>query len=611
MTFSTPSRFFRRIHFLTLAAWLTLSVPCLTQGQGSSMMPSDGRQAASSSKNGDSPGIKDLFSSIGRSATEALREWLGVRRQKEESWNSAQSPRHTFFTFVNGMDALLRTSEGDPKRVEQTLPDGFSAQDQEVLALKKVLDRFAPVDPVKIPDTSGDHESNSPSRFEVFPYALNHRELWEKLDSPPTGEIHLVRKGENTWIFSTATLQGAEKLLEEVRALPPIYPEHPHRNLLKSVFEPMLRETPWWGWAILGASLMIAVSVGIYVRRGVMRLGKWLEAQTRPLVGTILKSIGVSLGILAGTVVFVLGGSFVHFSELFSSMYWELIQGILLIAFVWAILGFTDLVTTVVKTRVMNDHNEYGAMTITLVQRITNTLLFTILAIFLLENVFSMNIGALVTGLGIIGLALSLAGKESAQNLFGAITIFVNRPFVVGDWISFRGKLGEVVDVRMQATFIRLLSGEMLIAPNMLFVSNEVENLGMRQFLRREMNIALPYGTPPKNVTRAIDVLKDVLKQEKIVKEGNFDLEERPASVTFSDFGDYYLNIKVYYWYRIGEEGNKMQRNDERGWFTYLEHSTLVNQAILEAFDREHIEFAFPTQTIELEKKPESVRDEE
>jgi MscS family membrane protein len=293
----------------------------------------------------------------------------------------------------------------------------------------------------------------------------------------------------------------------------------------------------------------------------------------------------------------------VHFTQIFANLYWEVIQAILLIAVLWAFLSATDLFSTLLKNKLTRRNDVYGEMTVTIIHRSVNTILFTILLIFLMENVFSLNIGALITGLGIIGLAISLAGKESAQNLFGAISIFVNHPFVVGDWVMFKGNLGEVRDVAMQATYIRLLSGEMLIVPNMQFVSNEVEKLGMRKYLRREMDIALPYGTPPEKVKKAREVVKDILEREEIVKEGKFNLEETPASVSFSGYGDYYLNLKVYYWYYISDDGQTMQRNADRGWFTYLEHCTLVNQAILEAFDEHDIEFAFPTQTVKLERK--------
>jgi MscS family membrane protein len=241
-------------------------------------------------------------------------------------------------------------------------------------------------------------------------------------------------------------------------------------------------------------------------------------------------------------------------------------------------------------------------MTVTIIQRAVRTFFFVMVAVFILENVFGFSVGTLVTGIGILGLALALAGKETAQNLFGAISIFVNRPFVVGDWIEFQGKLGEVVDVRMQATHIRLLAGEMLIVPNMQFISKEVENLAMRKYLQREMDIAIPYATDSDKIDTALELIDKVLRSEEIVSEGKCNLETHPPIISFSDYGDYYLNLKVYYCYFIGDDGEELQRNSERGWFSYLRHCTLVNKALLKAFNQEGIKFAFPTQTLALGK---------
>jgi MscS family membrane protein len=306
-----------------------------------------------------------------------------------------------------------------------------------------------------------------------------------------------------------------------------------------------------------------------------------------------------------GTLVFVLACTFVELSPTISQLYWKCVQVVLMIALVWVIFGLTDLISTLVRYHVVTENREYGEMTVTIIQRIVRTFFFVMIAVFILENVFGFSVGTLITGIGILGLALSLAGKETAQNLFGAVSIFINRPFVVGDWVEFKGEVGEVFDVRMQATHIRLLSGEMMIVPNMQFISKEVENLAMRKYMRREMDIAIPYATEPDKVDQAVDLIDDVLRSEEVVREGKFNLEERPPVVSFSDYGDYYLNLKVYYWYFIADDGQGLQRNSERGWFSYLRHCTLVNRAILRAFNKEKIKFAFPTQTLALGKADE------
>ena len=108
-------------------------------------------------------------------------------------------------------------------------------------------------------------------------------------------------------------------------------------------------------------------------------------------------------------------------------------------------------------------------------------------------------------------------------------------------------------------------------------------------------------------------MLKGILEDDEIAQNGRFVAKDDPSKnpsphVSFSEYGSYYLNLQVYYWYFIGETGEELDRRNDRGWFSYLDHCTLVNQRILRAFAENDIEFAFPTQTIELEKKtpPES-----
>jgi MscS family membrane protein len=547
------------------------------------------------------PGFADFFESFGQLLTRTLRDLVGLRGGSEkEAWDSTASPRDSLMTFLNGMDALKYEGSDNLERVQQTLPTGFSPDSDEALALKSVLDRLGNISPIDIPGEAINDEEPRRTHYEVFPYGLDHHWVWEVLEAEPKGSIVMERTSQQQWRFSAASLEGAPQLLDSIREISPVLNTKASEELALRVLTPMFERTPWWGWLVLLVSMVAAVFVGWVVRKAVIWTGNKLEEQTRPVIGSMMRSIGTSLAILTATVVFVLGSGFVEFSPLIERMHWTIVKVILVIAFVWLFFGISDLAGAIIRRHIMDDGQEYGAMSVTIIQRVLHAFVFVILLIFIFENILGLNIGALITGLGIIGLALSLAGKESAQNLFGAVSIFMNRPFVVGDWVCYKDDIGEVEDVRMQSTHIRLLSGEMLVIPNMQFVSNEVENLAMRKYLRREMNITLPYGTPPDKVKQAMDLLDEVLRSDDIIDEGKCNLEDRPPLINFSDFGDYYLNIKVYYWYFIGDEGKTMQRNSERGWFSYLEHCSLVNQAVLKAFDQHDIEFAYPTQTIDL-----------
>ncbi len=572
------------------------------EGEGGGMVPE---------KRQEPPSLKDFFESFGYLITNEFRQLIGIETTAEPRWDSIKSPRDSTMTFIEGMNAILYEGSDNLKRVNQTLPSGYTATDSETLALKAVFDRLGEISPIELPGQSTSQRSNI-SKFELFPYGVDHAWIWQKLGKAPDGSIVLQREaGGDEWRFTEQTLQKAPALLESMLSIPPVYQTQNKDALARRVLYPMFDRTPWWGWLILAVAIGLACVVGLVTRKQIIILGNRMEGKTKPIIGAIIRSIGTSVAIILGTLVFIVGGAFIELSPMLAQLHWDFIKVVLVIAVIWVFFGVSDLVGTLVRGRLTGKGNEYSKMTVTIIQRVVHTFVFVLLAIFILENLLSFNVGALIAGLGIIGLALSLAGKETAQNLFGAVSIFINRPFVVGDWISYKGQIGEVDDVRMQSTHIRLLSGEMLVVPNMQFVSNEVENLGMRQYLRREMNISLPYGIPPDKVERAIAVLDEILRSDEVVQEGKCDLERRPPVISFSDYGDYYLNIKVYYWYFIEDGGEAIQRNSERGWFSYLEHCTLVNRAILQAFDENDIEFAFPTQTIELEKKNDNGNEDE
>ena len=573
-------------------------------GDASSAVPED-RQ--------EQPGFTDLLESAGRVVSREVRGFFGETTESTE-WDSNNSPRATLFTFVEGMDAVLYRGSDDLERVEKTLPKDYRPLSPEALALKDVLDRLGNLYKSDFPDEANLEDSDL-SSFEVFPYALDHKWVWSAVDEPPRGRIEMQREGPE-WRFTEETLAGAPELLNSLRAIPPVYPDTGETELIERVFAPMIENSPWWSWLVMVLSIPPAFLLGGVTRKAVLRFGDEIEKKTKPVIGSMVRSVASASAILVGVVIFVVGGSFIDFSPALAGLYWGFVRVVFLIALVFFLLGITDIVSTLVRKKIGTRNPEYGEMTVTIIQRVVRSFIFVILALFVLENVLGLHIGALITGLGIIGLALSLAGKETAQNLFGAISIFINRPFAVGDWVRYKGDIGEVVDVRMQATRIQILAGEMKIVPNMQFISNEVDNLSLRPFIRRELNITLPYGTPADKVDRAMEVLRDLFESEEVSQKGLFSdensSEKKPASVvSFSEFGDYYLNLKIYYWYFMGKSGEELDRRSDRGWFSYLDHCTVVNQAILRAFDENDIEFAFPTQTIEMEaKKSVGVKDQ-
>ncbi len=197
----------------------------------------------------------------------------------------------------------------------------------------------------------------------------------------------------------------------------------------------------------------------------------------------------------------------------------------------------------------------------------------------------------LLAGVGIGGLAIALAARPTIENVLGCFVIFWDNPFRVGDRIKVLGYDGTVEGIGLRSTTLRLRTGHLTSIPNERVIAAEIENVGRRPFIRRDLNLTLTYDTTPQNLNRAVEIVYDILsvKEDKSGDEDPNMIINHPKyqpKVFFNDFNPDSLNIKVNYWYQGTE------------YWKYLQHGENINREILSRFNEENIEFAFPTQTI-------------
>ena len=187
------------------------------------------------------------------------------------------------------------------------------------------------------------------------------------------------------------------------------------------------------------------------------------------------------------------------------------------------------------------------------------------------------DVGALLAGLGLGGLAFAMAAKDSVANLFGGITVFMDKPFKIGDRIVIDGYDGIVSDMGLRSTKLRTLAGRIVTIPNKNFTEKYIENVSSEPNRKMSMTLGLTYDTSPKDILKAIDMLKDIDKNSKYTK--------KECVVYFNSFGDFSLNISFTY-FIIGKPDY---------WFLAPNE---INLQILQKFNDAGLEFAFPTQTI-------------
>ncbi|MEJ2156240.1 MAG: mechanosensitive ion channel family protein [Desulfobacteraceae bacterium] len=199
-----------------------------------------------------------------------------------------------------------------------------------------------------------------------------------------------------------------------------------------------------------------------------------------------------------------------------------------------------------------------------------------------LQNLTGLQIGPLLASLGIGGLAVALAAKDSIANFFGTLTILFDKPFQVGDRIKINDFDGSVENVGFRSTRIRLLNGHVVSIPNEKVVNSEVENITRRPNIRWLTQIGITYDTPPEKVQEAVEILRSILQDHEGMDP------EFPPRVHFNGFNDWSLNITVVMWYHPPEWW------DFQAW---LQNTCLQ---ILTHFNAAGIDFAFPSRTLYL-----------
>jgi MscS family membrane protein len=190
------------------------------------------------------------------------------------------------------------------------------------------------------------------------------------------------------------------------------------------------------------------------------------------------------------------------------------------------------------------------------------------------------DVSALLAGLGIGGLIIGLAFQDTLKNIFGGITILTDKPFKVNDRVKIDGTDGFITEVGIRSTRVKTLEGRMITIPNSKFLDGVIENISSEPSRKIVLDLGLIYETTPKQIEKAVDILNKIAKN-------NENLEEN-VIISFSDFNDSSLNIKFIYYIKKGSDILKT-KND-------------INMEILNLFNKNNLEFAFPSQTIYMSK---------
>ncbi len=209
-----------------------------------------------------------------------------------------------------------------------------------------------------------------------------------------------------------------------------------------------------------------------------------------------------------------------------------------------------------------------------------------------LLTLFNVDVTALLAGISIGGVAIALAAQDTLKNLFGSFTIFMDKPFQIGDWIQFGGVEGTVEEVGFRSTRVRSFENSLVSVPNAKLLDTSVNNYGLRQYRRFKTNIAITYDTPPDSIELFVEGLRRIVELHPATRKEGFEIH-------LNNMSDSSLDILFYIFF------------DVANWSEELKARQQILLAIIRLAQEMGIEFAFPSMSIYRDPVSRSVSAED
>ena len=254
---------------------------------------------------------------------------------------------------------------------------------------------------------------------------------------------------------------------------------------------------------------------------------------------------------------------------------------LILITVFWTLLRVVDYIGDRLKFKAKKTESKVDDQLIPFAIEIGKVLVVIFGALILLSNVFNVDITALAAGLGVGGVAIALASKESLENLLGSFTIFFDKPFQVGDIITVGSITGVVEKVGFRSTRVRTFDKSLVTIPNKNLINSELDNLSLKPVRKVHIDVGLTYNT-------SVDQIKKIVKdiQDLVDKHPNTNQD---GLVRFFNFGASSLDIMVVYFVNSPD------------WNLLVDTKQEINYKIIEIVKKHGSDFAFPSTSLYFE----------
>jgi MscS family membrane protein len=339
----------------------------------------------------------------------------------------------------------------------------------------------------------------------------------------------------------------------------------------------------WWGnelWKYLFS--LIYIFLAFYVSKLLDYLTRvWLKklaARTQTKFDDLLlELLNGPVKVVAFVIFLRIGLDVFEWPDVVQNVLAKSFTIIVAVSLTYMVLKFIDLFMGYWRQRAAGKEDDaFNKQLFPIIRKSLKAFVIIVAALVTLDNI-GVNITAAIASLSIGGLAVGLAAQDTLANLFGAVAVFMDKPFRIGDRIQLDSVDGTVETIGLRSTRVRNLNGHLVTIPNKTVGNATITNVTLRPNIKTELNIGVTYDTPAEKVKRAVEILEEVYRSHPMTGD---------LLISFNKFADSALNIMVVHFWNSTD------------FKEYLAGMQKLNLLIKERFDAEHISFAFPTQTL-------------
>ena len=493
------------------------------------------------------------------------------------------TPRATMETFLVAMsernwEKAIATLD---LRGEDFPADVAAARGRDLATeLKSVIDRVAFVRIEEIPEDTGGRGLYVWQRVEGLPIALER-----------------VGEGAGEWLFSRETIEHLPELWDAVKDRDVVEgveeaPQTPAMWLRHQMPESLRQGgfiLQYWQWLALAILIFVGVLVErvltfVLVRVVAGRLAPTVKA--RRIDDDLIKAAMRPLGVVAMAGLWWLGLLTLGLPPQALAILLLAVKFLAIASFVWAAYRAVDVATAVLESYAAKTDTKYDDLLIPLLRSSAKVFIAAFGTVFLADNL-NINITGLLAGLGLGGIAFALAAQDTVKNFFGSITVLVDRPFQVGDWVVINDIEGTVETVGFRSTRIRTFYNSLVTLPNANLISASVDNYGARRYRRWRSFLGVAYDTPPEKIDVLCEGIRELVRRHPYTRKDYFH-------VYLNQFGASSLDILIYVFWETPD------------WATELRERHRFVVDVLRLTHHLGVEIAFPTRTLWVKRGGET-----